>query len=138
MEPYPTEMRKRILADCDAGMGTQAVALKYLVSESWVRRLKQRRRENGEISARKLGSRRQPKWLPHAARITEAVEKHPDATLAELREYLALDISVPTLARALQALRISFKKSASRQRARARRCGNAAGAVGSRNEQPGC
>ena len=36
MEPYPTEMRKRILADCDAGMGTQAVALKYLVSESWV------------------------------------------------------------------------------------------------------
>jgi len=40
MEPYPTEMRKRILADCDAGMGTRAVALKYLVSESWVRRLK--------------------------------------------------------------------------------------------------
>ena len=110
MEPYPTEMRKRILADCDAGMGTQAAALKYLVSESWVRRLKQRRREHGEISARKLGSRRQPKWLPHAERITEAVEKHPDATLAELREYLALDISVPTLARALQALRITFKK----------------------------
>jgi len=110
MEPYPTEMRKRILADYDAGMGTQAVALKYLVSESWVRRLKQRRRENGEISARKLGSRRQPKWLPRAARITEAVEKHLDATLAELREYLALDISVPTLARALQALRITFKK----------------------------
>jgi len=54
MEPYPTEMRKRILADCDAGMGTRAAALKYLVSASWVRRLKQRRRENGEISARKL------------------------------------------------------------------------------------
>jgi transposase len=110
MEPYPTEMRKRILADCDAGMGTQAVALKYLVSESWVRRLKQRRRENGEISARKLGSRRQPKWLPHVERIAEAVEEHPDATLAELREYLGLDIGVPTLARALQALRITFKK----------------------------
>jgi transposase len=110
MEPYPTEMRKRILADCDAGMGTQAVALKYLVSESWVRRLKQRRRESGEISARKLGSRRQPKWLPHAERIAEAIEKHPDATLAELREYLGLDMSVPTLARALQALRITFKK----------------------------
>jgi transposase len=110
MEPYPTEMRKRILADCDAGMGTQAVALKYLVSESWVRRLKQRRRETGEISARKLGSRRQPKWLPHAKRILETVEEHPDATLAELRQYLDLDISVPTLARALHALRITFKK----------------------------
>jgi transposase len=112
-------MRKRILADCDAGMGTQAVALKYLVSESWVRRLKQRRRENGEISARKSGSRQQPKWLPHAERIEEAVEEHPDATLAELREYLGLEISVPTLARALQALRITFKKSASRPRAAA-------------------
>ena len=110
MEPYPTEMRKRILVDCDAGMGTQAVALKYLVSESWVRRLKQRRRENGEISARRPGARRLPKWLPHAERIAETVEKHPDATLAELREYLGLDLSVPTLARALQALRITFKK----------------------------
>ena len=110
MEPYPTEMRMRILADCDAGMGTQAVALKYRVSESWVRRLKQRRRENGEISARRSGSRRQPKWLPHAERIAEAVEKHHDATLAELREHLGLDLSVSTLARALQALRITFKK----------------------------
>ena len=118
MEPYPTEMRKRLLADCDSGMGTQAVALKYLVSESWVRRLKQRRRESGEISARKLGSRRQPKWLPHAERIAEAVEKRPDATLAELREHLGLDISVPTLARALQALRITFKKKCSTPKSR--------------------
>jgi hypothetical protein len=46
----------------------------------------------------------------HAERIAEAVEKHPDATLADLREYLGLDMSVPTLARALQALRITFKK----------------------------
>lgn len=110
MEPYPTEMRMRILADCDAGMTTRLVALKYLVSESWVRRLKQRRRENGEISPRKSGSRRQPKWLPYAERIAMAVEKHPDATLAELREQLGLDLSVPTLSRALHALRITFKK----------------------------
>ncbi|MEN6449915.1 MAG: hypothetical protein ABFC96_05425 [Thermoguttaceae bacterium] len=134
MEPYPTEMRKRILADCDAGMGTQAVALKYLVSESWVRRLKQRRRESGEISARKPGSRRQPTWLPHAERIAEAVEKHPDAPLAELREHLGLQMSVPTLARALQSLRITFKKSTSRQGTRSRRRRGAAGTVASRDE----
>jgi len=100
----------RILAECDAGMGTQAVALKYQVSESWVRRLKQRRRENGEISPRRSGSRQEPKWLPYAKQIEDAIEQHPDATLAELREYLGLDMSVPTLARALQALQISFKK----------------------------
>lgn len=56
MEPYPIEMRTRDLADRDAGMKPRAVALKYRMSESWVWPLKQRRRENGEITARKAGS----------------------------------------------------------------------------------
>ena len=72
MESYPIEMRKRVLADCDAGMKTRAVALKYRVSESWVRRLKQRRRENGEIAARKAGSTPPSKWRPHAEKSVEA------------------------------------------------------------------
>ena len=110
MEPYPVEMRKRILADCDAGMNTQATALKYQVSESWVRRLKQRRRENGEIAARRPGSTPPSKWRPHAERIAEAVRKRPDATLAELREELGLNVSLPTLTRALRALQLTFKK----------------------------
>jgi len=103
-------MRKRVLKDCDAGMGTRAVALKYQVSESWVRRLKQRRRERGEIAARPPGSRRAPKWLSHADRIKELVENRPDATLAELQKALGIDISVQTLSRALRILQITFKK----------------------------
>ena len=110
MEAYPVEMRKRVLADCDAGMGTQAVALKYQVSASWVRRLKQRRRENGEIAARRAGSRPPSKWRPHGERIAEAVHQRPDATLAELREHLGLDVSLQTLSRALRALQITVKK----------------------------
>lgn len=110
MESYPVEMRLRILAECDAGMSTRVAALKYQVSESWVRRLKQRRRENGEIGARRSGRRKPPKWHAHAERITAAVEKHPDATLAELRDYLKLDLSIATLDRALRALRVTFKK----------------------------
>ncbi len=110
MEAYPIEMRKRILADSDAGMNTQAVALKYQVSESWVRRLKQRRRENGEIAARKAGWRPPSKWRPHAERIAEMVQRHPDATLIELREYVGLELSPQTLSRALRALQITFKK----------------------------
>ena len=110
MEAYPIEMRKRILADCDAGINTQAVALKYQVSESWVRRLKQRRRENGEIAARKAGSQPPSKWRPHAERIAETVRQHPDATLVELRNHLGLNMSPQTLSRALRALEITFKK----------------------------
>lgn len=118
MEPYPVEMRKRILADCDAGMNTHDVALKFQVSKSWVRRLKQRRRENGEIAARKAGSTPPSKWRPHAEEIAEAVRQHPDATLAELREHLRLDVSLPTLTRALRALQLTFKKKSSMPRSR--------------------
>jgi len=116
MEPYPIEMRKRILAECDAGILTRLVALKYCVSESWVRRLKQRRRENGEIAARKAGSTPPSKWKPHAERIEAAVRDRPDATLAELREQLGLDMSLATLTRALRALQLTFKKKSFMQR----------------------
>jgi transposase len=45
MESYSKEMRRDVLAACDAGEGTRAVALRFGCSESWVRRVKQERRE---------------------------------------------------------------------------------------------
>ena len=130
MEPYPIEMRKRILADCDAGIQTRAVALKYRVSESWVRRLKQRRRENGEIAARKAGSTPPSKWKPHAERIAAAVRDRPDATLAELREQLGLDMSLATLTRALRALQLTFKKKSFMQKNKTARTSRHSGFIG--------
>ena len=44
MEAYSMDLRKRVLKDCDAGLGTLAVSVKYDVSPAWIRRLKQRRR----------------------------------------------------------------------------------------------
>jgi Mor family transcriptional regulator len=38
-------LRQRVLADCDEGLEIRQVAVKYRVSESWIRRLRQRRRE---------------------------------------------------------------------------------------------
>ena len=38
------------LLDSDAGMKAADVAVKYRVSGSWVRLLKQRRRETGEVA----------------------------------------------------------------------------------------
>ena len=52
MQPYSLDLRQRVLADCEKGLTTRAVATKYRVSESWVRRLKQRRRESGEVAPR--------------------------------------------------------------------------------------
>jgi transposase len=110
MKPYSLDLRERILRDCDGGMGTREVALKFDVSESWVRRLKQRRRETGEVAPRRAGSRRPPQWAEHAERIKELVAQQPDATLEELRELLGVGFSIQTLSRALRALQLTFKK----------------------------
>lgn len=106
---YSMDLRTRVLADSDAGMGTRAVATKYSVSESWVRRLKQRRREKGEIAPRQRPPS-PPKWLAHAERLQELVRDQADATLEELRVRLGVDLSVATLWRALHQLRLTFKK----------------------------
>jgi transposase len=107
---YSPDLRQRVLADCDRGLGTRAVATKYSVSESWVRRLKQRRRETGETAPRAAIPGPAPSWGAYADRLREAVRQAPDATLAELRDRLALAASLSTLWRAVAALGLSVKK----------------------------
>ncbi len=110
MKAYSEDLRVRILRDSESGIGTREVALKYDVSESWVRRLKQRQRETGEITARSQRSGPHPKWLDHCDRIEKLVEEQPDITLRELCEKLPIEISISTLHRALKHLQITFKK----------------------------
>jgi transposase len=110
MRSYSVDLRKRVLEDCDAGGSTCEVALKYRVSESWVRRLKQRRRESGEVAPRRSGNKHPPRWLAHAEQLQQLVDEQPDATLRELGERLGIKISPQTLARALRALQLTFKK----------------------------
>ena len=50
MRAYSIDLRERVLLDSDAGMKAGDVAAKYRVSGSWVRLLKQRRRETGEVA----------------------------------------------------------------------------------------
>lgn len=115
MKAYSMDLRERVLEDCDAGIETRQVAVKYRVSESWIRRLKQRRRETGKVSPQKPRAA-EPKWRPQAERLKQLVAEQPDATLAELKQRLGLSISVPTLCRALQALKLTFKKKSSTPR----------------------
>jgi transposase len=110
MRAYSMDLRERVLADVDAGLGTKAVAEKYRVSRPWVRRLKQRRREEGRIGPRPCRNPRRPALEAHAARLVELVHETPDATLAELRTKLEVSVSLPTLCRALRSLKLSFKK----------------------------
>ena len=112
MRAYSMDLRERVLADCDEGIGTTAVAAKYRVSPAWVRRLKQRREATGEVAPR-LAGHRPPSWTPHAEAIRAAIAETPDATLAELRQRLALPFSVATLHRAIAASGLTEKKKSS-------------------------
>ena len=51
MAAYSMDLRTRVLRDSDHGMKADAVADKYQVSASWVRRLKQRQRESAHCGA---------------------------------------------------------------------------------------
>ena len=108
MQAYSLDLRQRVLADCDGGLKTKAVAEKYGVSRTWVRGLKQRRRETGEIGPRpgRPGRKRKIDRL----RLTELVAQDADATLAELRERLGVACALSAIWKALRQLKITFKK----------------------------
>src|SRR5262249_27067110 len=101
MNAYSTDLRERVLQDCDAGIGTRAVARKYRVSESWVRRVKRARRETGRVAPATQVHGPVATWAAHAEAIREAVRQAPDATLDEYRTRFALPLSRSVLARAL-------------------------------------
>jgi transposase len=109
MRAYSRDLRSRVFLDLDAGLGTAGAAAKYRVSASWVRRLRQRRREAGETAPRPAGKR--PRLLAgHDQAIKDAVAARPDATLAELKARLALAVSLATLWRAVARLGLTLKK----------------------------
>ena len=108
---YPMEFRLLVAAAYDECGSSIEVAEDYGCSESWVRRLVQRRRESGSLAP--LTPRR-----PDARKLDDAdlgqlrtlIAAKPDMTLAELAEALGNKASVPTVWRATQALDLPLKK----------------------------
>ena len=109
MKAYSKERRREVLAACDAGEGTRAVALRFNCSESWVRRVKQERRELGK-TAPCTTRRRTPKWAAYREQIEQLIAEQPDMTLRELKEALGTDLTRQTLCVALRKLKLTLKK----------------------------
>jgi len=118
MRAYSLDLRQRVLADCDRGLSTRAVATKYTVSESWVRLLKQRRRQTGETAPRPSRPKRPPTLTPYSDRLRELVAAQPDATLRELHTQLGVAVCLSTLWAALRRLGLSLKKKSSGRRSK--------------------
>ena len=109
---YAMEFREAVARAHDECGSSAEVAEQFNCSESWVRRLIQRRRETGSLAPR-------PLKLPHnnkldekdLQRLQELIRRTPDMTLAELAAALEDKVSVPTVWRATQALGLPLKKS---------------------------
>jgi transposase len=133
-KPYPQELRDRVLAACDDGMKTQPVARTFRVSPAWVRRIKQRRREEGRTTPKPMGGATVVKI--DLVRLGHLVDEQPDATLAELRQRLDCGCGASAVCMALQRLGLSLKKKRSTPRSRTGPMSPKPGPTGSKRKPP--
>ena len=113
MEPYDAEFRGEVLAACDTTEERRSIALRFKVSESWLRRIQQQRRETGQIAPKKAAPR-QPKWQAWADWLVAKIAARPDIYLrelqAELKQELGEEVCLGTICAACRALERSRKK----------------------------
>jgi len=106
--PYSQDLRDRVLAAYDRGMKTGQIAKLLDVCGSWVRRVKQRRRQTGKTSALPMGGVRVVKI--DLEKLRALVAAQPDATIFELHERLGAPCVWSAVAMALVRLDLTFKK----------------------------
>lgn len=113
MKPYDAEFRGEVLAACDTNEERRVIALRFKVSESWVRRIQQQRRETGQIAPKKA-TPRQPMWHAWADWLVAKIAARPDIYLRELQVELKRErgeeVCLATLCAACRALKQSRKK----------------------------
>ena len=137
MVAYSLDLRTRVLKDSDAGMVSKLVAEKYAVSRAWVDRLKQRRRETGEIAPRRQTRWRTPLLHAQLPRLAGLIREQPDRTLVELQQALPTSASLPTIWRAVTKLGFRLKKKRCTRPNTPVRTWQRLGRCGSRPPRPG-
>src|SRR5438552_12282199 len=109
---YSMEFRRAVAKAYDECGSSIEVAEQFGCSESWVRRMIQRRRETGSLEPRPLKLPDNNKLdEDDLEQLAELIRQTPDMTLGELAAALTTKVSVPTVWRATQALGLVLKKS---------------------------
>jgi transposase len=110
---YSMDYREAVARAYDECGSSAEVAGQFGCSESWVRRLIQRRRERGTLEPGSSARRDDQRAYGDAdeARIRELIRHKPDATLAEVAEALGKPAGQATVSRTLKRLGLPRKKS---------------------------
>ena len=111
------DLRERALALSDEGLKTAQVAKRLKVSTTFVRDLKRKRRKGESLEARRPSGRKFKLDVDARVVLARKVALTPDATLEELREWIARDlkisISLGALWNTLRDIKLTLKKSRS-------------------------
>jgi transposase len=110
---YSMDYRRAVARAHDECGSSVEVAEQFGCSESWVRRLVQRRRERGTLEPRTTARRDDQRAYDDADEraIRELIKSRPDATLAEVAEALGKPAHAGTVSRTLTRLGLPRKKS---------------------------
>ncbi|MCA2507443.1 MAG: transposase [Microcystis sp. M54BS1] len=127
MKSYPVEFRQKIL-DCyyNEPISQRQLAKRFCVTLSFVQKLLKQYRETGDLRPKTYRCGRHLKLTPEQMLVLgELIEENNDATLAQLStlflERTGIVLSVATVARIAERLRITRKKNSTTTRKRDRK-----------------
>ena len=113
-EAYSQDLRERVLAALDSGMPARRIVPIFKVSVSYIYKAAARRRETGEVCARRQRNHVRLKLADHEEALRAKVAADPDARIVDLRawaqEELGISISHAPMWHMLKRLGLTYKK----------------------------
>jgi transposase len=114
-QPYGADLRDRVLAA--TGEAIRTVAARFSVSPSYVSKVRARLRQTGQATPGPQHNHVRPRLEPFYDVLRARVAAQTDATIAELRTWMAeqhgVTVSHPVMWETLGRLGLTLKKSAS-------------------------
>ena len=118
MRAYSNDLRERVIRASERGEEPLSIAKRLEVGFGWVYSVLRRYRATGNYEALPSNAGMKPKLSETDLELLrQTVQKHPDATLEELKDLTGFSVSISTISRALnKRLQITVKKNYSPKR----------------------
>jgi transposase len=137
MATLSLDLRERIVTAYDKGEGTrEEIARRFRVSLGMVKKLLQQRSKTGCIKPRHhLAGRKKLIVAEHRIAIRQHLKRKPDMTLAELRDALGLECTLPAIHYVLVDMGLTYKKRRSTPPSRTAKTSVGHGGAGSADRE---
>jgi len=106
------EVRRKVAAALSRGETIQSIAERFEIGPRTVGRIKERIRDGRPLEPDKTGPKGHVKLTDADVRLMrDQIKANPGITLLQLRDMLSVRVAESTVCRAVQHMRLSFKKS---------------------------